>query len=153
MFTDTITYTDFDGNERKEKIYFNLTKAEALKLDASNYAEYLQSVLDSEDPEKILDAYERFIDLGYGEKSEDGRRFVKSDEILQNFKTSLIFDEFYFKLLSDPNYAVDFMVGILPDVGLPESQIRKMIADGVNKNTDDVVEAELMPKEVARIED
>lgn len=141
MFSDTITYTDFDGNERKEKIYFNLTKAEALKLDASNYTEYLQSVLDSEDPEKILEAYEKFIDLGYGEKSEDGRRFVKSDEILQNFKTSLIFDEFYFKLLSDPNYAINFMVGILPDVGIPENELRKMIKDGMDKNTNEALEA------------
>lgn len=141
MFSDTITYTDFDGNERKEKIYFNLTKAEALKLDASNYTEYLQSVLDSENPEKILEAYEKFIDLGYGEKSEDGRRFVKSDEILQNFKTSLIFDEFYFKLLGDPNYAINFMVGILPDVGIPENELRKMIKDGMNKNTNEALEA------------
>lgn len=142
MFTDSITYTDFDGNERTEKIYFNLTKAEALKLDASNYSEYLQKVLDAGDNSKILEAYEKFIDLGYGEKSEDGRRFVKSDEILQNFKTSLIFDEFYFKLLSDPEYAINFMIGVLPDVGIPESQLRKMISDGMNENSNEEVLAE-----------
>lgn len=129
MFTDSITYTDFDGKERTENLYFNLTKAEALKLDASNFTDYLQKVLDSNDPAQILDAYEKFIDMGYGEKSEDGRRFVKSPEILANFKTSLIFDEFYFKLLNSPDYAIEFMIGILPDVGISEAELRKIVSD------------------------
>lgn len=129
MFTDSITYTDFDGKDRTEKIYFNLTKAEALKLDASNFTDYLQKVLDSNDPAQILDAYEKFIDMGYGEKSEDGRRFVKSPEILANFKTSLIFDEFYFKLLNNPDYAIEFMIGILPDVGISEAELRNIVSD------------------------
>lgn len=35
MLEKVITYTDYDGNERKEKFYFNLTKAELTEMELS----------------------------------------------------------------------------------------------------------------------
>ena len=84
MLKLTKTYTDYDGNERTEDFYFNLSKAELTKLEMSETGgliNFLQKIISAQDGKTIIETFEKIILMSYGEKSPDGRRFIKNDEI------------------------------------------------------------------------
>lgn len=114
-----ITYTDYNGETHTEDFYFNLNKAEVMEmnLEANGaYAEYLQRIVEQRDGKKIASTFKNLILQSYGEKSADGRRFVKSEELSRNFEQSEAFSELYMQLASDPDAATKFMEGILPKI-------------------------------------
>lgn len=131
MFSDTVTYVDFNGNERSEELFFNISETESLKFLTSvegGYDAYLQKVLDEFDNmkveddhsrvqavTKVLDVYEDIILAGYGEKSDDGKRFMKSEGITNNFKCSAAYEALLLKFFEDPEYGVKFVVAVLPN--------------------------------------
>lgn len=117
MLKKTITYEDFDGNQRTEDYYFNLTKAEAMELEVSvkgGYAEYLQNIVKENDNAGIISAIKDLILRSYGHKSEDGKRFVKTEEDAKEFAQSEAYSELFFELTSDDKAASDFFNGIIP---------------------------------------
>lgn len=119
MFTDTITYEDFNGNETSQEVYFNISKMEAIGLETmypGGYSKKLEEISKSEDAKEIFDTLKDFVDISYGVKSEDGKRFVKSDEELEKFKSSPAYDEFMLKLLGEEDYALNFTLGTFPKV-------------------------------------
>lgn len=117
MFSDTIEYTDFDGNPRKETLYFNISSAEAIDLEMKypgGYVNKLRRDIDRQDNAEIMQDYKDFIHLSYGIKSDDGRRFIKSPEIYEEFVSTEAYTEFYLKFLGDPDYALKFIVNTFP---------------------------------------
>lgn len=127
MFKDVITYTDYDGVERTETLYFNLSKAEMIKLDNSipgGLGNKMRSVVDAMDNVEIMNYFTKMIEFSYGRKSDDGRRFIKSKEITEDFLQTEAYSEFFMKLISDTDFAARFCEGILPDV--PKEEIEKV---------------------------
>lgn len=126
MFKDTIKYTDFDGNEREEDFYFNLTKAEVVFMENSSveglFTTYMNRIVQAQDNIAIMDAFEDIIRKSYGVKSDDGKRFVKSKEITESFMQTEAYSEFIMKLLSSEEYAASFVNGIMPKVEEPDRQ-------------------------------
>lgn len=119
MFSDKITYEDYNGEVQTMEVYFNISKMEALAMSddgPSGYAEMLQEVADSGSLVDIINAFKDIVKRAYGVKSEDGKRFIKSDEEFKNFEESPAYDEFMMKLASDDGYALDFIIGALPNV-------------------------------------
>lgn len=117
MFSDKITYEDFDGNTQTQEVFFNISKVEALSLETSypgGYGDYLQKVVDTNDNHRILEVFKDIVKKSYGVKSEDGKRFVKSEEEYKKFEESPVYDEFVMKLIGDENYALDFVIGVMP---------------------------------------
>ena len=117
MFVKTITYTDFDGNVRTEDFYFNLTEAEAFKLSLAKnggYERWIQNLIDASDGETIYDELSKIILTAYGKKSLDGRQFIKSTEIAEEFKNTQAFSDLMISFLQDPKNAADFFNGIVP---------------------------------------
>lgn len=129
MFSDKITYEDFNGNIEVEEVFFNISKMESLELEASypgGYATYLQQVAESEDPSEVIAAFKDIVKKAYGVKSEDGKRFIKSDEEFKKFEESPAYDEFMIKLMSEENYALDFIIGVMPSTeGVTKEAILK----------------------------
>ena len=82
MITKNITYTDYNGLERTEKFYFNLS---AVELSDGDIYDTLVKITNTEDPQTLLGLFKKIILAAYGEKSEDGRRFIKNDEIRSAF--------------------------------------------------------------------
>lgn len=126
MFTDIITYEDFDGNTDKMEVFFNISKMEALELEASysdGYASMLGRIAASNNNRAILDTFKDLVKKAYGVKSEDGKRFVKSEEEFEKFVSSPAYDEFMMKLMTEEDYALDFIIGAFPN------------AEGVTKET------------------
>lgn len=114
-----IKYVDYNGDEQEEDFYFNLNKAEFMEMDLSAngaYSEYLQRIVDQRDGKKIAEEFKRLILKSYGEKSPDGRRFVKSEEKSNEFMQTEAYSELYMQLATEPGAAEKFITGVLPKV-------------------------------------
>ena len=117
MYKKTITYTDYNGEQRTEDFYFDLTKTEAMKLDlgiAGGLEAYMNRCLQRMDVPAILDLFDKIVLKAYGEKSADGRRFVKSNELSIEFTQTPAYDVLIQEIFSNPEKATEFMEGILP---------------------------------------
>ena len=118
MFKKTIEYTDFDGNVRKEDFYFNLTKAELLEMQLSmdgGLKGYLERIIKTQSTPELIKMFKEIIMKAYGEKSPDGKRFMKSDEIRQNFECTEAYSELFMELATNSDAAADFINALLPD--------------------------------------
>lgn len=123
-----ITYTDYNGETVTEDFYFNLNKAEVLEMDLEAngaYAAYLQRIVDQRDGKLLAKEFRKLITNSYGVKSDDGRRFIKSDELRESFVQTEAFSELYVQLASDADAQQKFIEGILPKVqndGTPDPE-------------------------------
>ena len=117
MLKKTITFEDFDGNERTEDFYFNLTEAELTDLELSvsgGFGSLIDKITKTQDVPEIMKIFKQIIKLAYGIKSPDGRRFEKSEAIYNDFAQTNAFSQLYMELASDEQKASDFINGILP---------------------------------------
>lgn len=117
MLKKTIKYVDYDGNEREEDFYFNLTQAECVKLQLGTdggLEKALKKIVAEQDVPKIIPIFEKIILSAYGEKSPDGKRFMKSKEISDAFSQTEAYSDLFMELLKDPDAAAAFINGIIP---------------------------------------
>lgn len=117
MIKKTMTYTDFNGVERKEDFYFNLTKAEVLKMEMGvkgGLAEQIKRIVDTQDQPAIIQIFEDLIQKAYGVKTPDGRGFVKRPEDLEAFISTQAYSDLYMLLATDDKEAANFINGIVP---------------------------------------
>ena len=120
MHKEVITYNDLNGVQRTEDFYFDLSKPEIVKMQASakgGYDVQLKSIAASLDGAKIMDFFENFVSKAYGVKSEDGRRFMKSDEISRSFMETPAYEVLFEKLVTDDKYAADFVNAVMRSKG------------------------------------
>lgn len=118
MYVKEIEYTDFNGVARKEKFYFNLTKAEILDMELGKIGgltEYIQKILEAQDTPAIMSLFKSLLLKSYGVKSDDGRRFVKNDQIREDFEQTQAFSDLYMLLALDDEEASKFVNAIVPD--------------------------------------
>lgn len=111
MVKQTITFTDFNGVERTEDFYFNLTRAEILELNISvdgGLEEWAKSVADSRDGNAMMQMIKKIIAKSYGVKSPDGRRFIKNEEITNEFMETDAYSELLFKFMEDQKFVEEF---------------------------------------------
>ena len=117
MLKETITYIDFNDQERTEDFYFNLTRTDLIRMEMSKNGSLtglLTKIVKANDMPDIFEAMEMLILKAYGEKSTDGRFFNKSEEISNNFMNSPAYDKLFEKLTTDATYAYKFLMGLLP---------------------------------------
>lgn len=120
MLKKTITYKDYDGNERTEDFYFNLTQAEILEMDLSasgGLEKMIQRIVAEQNGEKIVKIFKDIILKSYGEKSLDGKRFVKNNELTEAFTQTEAYSQLFVELATDSNKAAEFINGIVPKEG------------------------------------
>jgi hypothetical protein len=120
MHKEVIIYNDLNGVQRTEDFYFDLSKPEIVKMQASakgGYDVQLRSIAASLDGAKIMDFFENFISKSYGVKSEDGRRFMKSEEISRSFMETPAYEVLFEKLVTDDKYAADFVNAVMRSKG------------------------------------
>jgi len=117
MLKKTISYTDYNGVSRKEDFYFNLTKAEIMEMElgtAGGFAEMLQKIVDAQDQVMIIKIFKDLVLKAYGEKSDDGKRFVKSPEISEAFAQTEAYSILFMELATDAEAAANFVNSIVP---------------------------------------
>lgn len=117
MFKKQITYENFDGEEVTETHYFNLTESELLELELTHpggYSEYLDQIVKAKDRATLIAVFKELILLSYGEKSEDGRSFMKSEEISHKFQCSGAYNSLFMELATNDESAAAFANGVIP---------------------------------------
>lgn len=118
MLKKTITYTDYNGTERTEDFYFNLSKAEIMEMEMSTtggLAEMIQKIVAAQDAPAIIKVFKDLILKAYGEKSPDGKRFIKSEEIRNAFAQTEAYSQLFMELATDSDAAAKFVNGIVPN--------------------------------------
>ena len=117
MLKKTITYTDYNGITRTEDFYFNLTKAEIMEMQLSTNGGLdvmIKKIIDSQDAPSIIKIFKELILKAYGEKSDDGKRFIKSKEISEGFAQTEAYSQLFMELATDTDAASKFVNGIVP---------------------------------------
>lgn len=117
MLKKTIKYIDFNGVEREEDFYFNLTKAELAELElgiSGGLSEMLKKIQQTKDVPSIMEVFKKLLLLAYGEKSADGKHFMKSEEISNTFKCTEAYSVLFMDLATDADAASAFINGIIP---------------------------------------
>ena len=117
MLKKNIKYVDYDGNDRAEDFYFNLNKAEIVELElgtTGGLTKTLEKIVQEKDNKRIVEYFKAIILKAYGEKSADGRRFIKSQELRDSFEQTEAYSELFMELSSNAKVAADFISGIVP---------------------------------------
>lgn len=118
MLKKSITYEDLEGNKVTEDFYFNLNKGELLELEITagkkGFAEMLKAIVASEDGKAIVENFKMIILKAYGKKSEDGKRFIKNQDLRDEFEQSDAYSELFVSLISDAGEGARFVNGVVP---------------------------------------
>ena len=130
MITKTIKYTDYNGVEREEKYMFHLTKAELMEMEmgtTGGMTQMIQNIVEAQDTGAIIKIFKELLLKAYGKKSDDGRRFIKSKELAEEFSQTEAYSQLFMELAMDADKAAEFVKGIVPSdidtskVELPKS--------------------------------
>lgn len=117
MLKKTIKYTDYNGEERQEDFYFNLNKAEVMEMELSKnggLSEYINRITNAQNNSEIISLFKEVICKAYGEKSLDGKRFIKNQELTDQFVQSEAYVELFMELATNAEAAAAFISGIVP---------------------------------------
>ena len=117
MLKKTITYTDYNGAERTEDFYFNLSKAEITEMEMGvkgGLTETITRIVAAQDSPAIIKIFKDLILKAYGVKSPDGKRFEKSEELSTEFAQTEAYSNLFRELACDANKAAEFINGIVP---------------------------------------
>ena len=136
MLVKTITYKDFNGEERTEDFYFNLTEAELTEMSLSvngGLDAYIKRIIAAQDTAELIKLFKELIQKAYGEKSLDGKRFIKNSELLEAFMQTNAYSDFFMELATDSKAASDFVNGIIPS-NIEEELKKTQAAQGAEAN-------------------
>lgn len=117
MLKRTINYEDFNGENVSEVVYFNLTKSELIELEVSynnGFSDSLQSIIEAKDQKSLISEFKKIVLLSYGIKSEDGKRFIKSDKLREEFEQTAAYNSLFMELAINDGAAAAFINGIMP---------------------------------------
>lgn len=118
MTKKTITYNDYNGVERTEDFYFNLSEAEVMEMElgvTGGMAEMIQRIVQAQDGPTIMQTFKDVVLRSYGVKSPDGKRFIKNDTLREEFSQTEAYSQLFMKLATDSKEAADFVNGIMPE--------------------------------------
>lgn len=117
MLKKTITYHDYNDVERTEDFYFNLSKAELLEMElgtSGGLAEMIKKIVAAQDAPSIIKVFKDLVLKAYGEKSPDGKRFIKSPELSEAFSQTEAYSQIFMELATNEKKAAEFVNGIVP---------------------------------------
>lgn len=117
MLKKTITYTDYNGVSRKEDFYFNLSQSELMEMElgtTGGFTSMVQRIVDTQDAPSLIKIFKELILKAYGEKSPDGKRFIKSEELSIAFSQTEAYTELFMELATNAESASAFINGLAP---------------------------------------
>ena len=117
MLTKSITYTDFNGNERTDECLFHFSESELMEMEMSTsggLANMLTRIIQAQDAPAIMENFKKIILKSYGKKSPDGQRFEKSEAISTAFSQTGAYDKLFMELVTDSKKATEFINAVIP---------------------------------------
>jgi len=138
MLKRDIKYVNFDDEEVTETFYFNLSKSELIEYESTyggKFQDFMKTMIKSEDTQKLIQEFKKLILLSYGEKSPDGRRFVKSDTLREEFSQTAAYDTLFMELATNETLAAEFITSIMPSDMRQSVELSVVKKDFVEKTT------------------
>lgn len=124
MLKRSITFEDFNGDQATDVFYFNISKPELVEMeveyDNKGFATFIQRIIDTKDNKILIKLFKEIVLKAYGVKSEDGKRFIKSEELRLEFSQTAAYNALFMELATNDGAAVDFLKGALPRDMSPE---------------------------------
>jgi hypothetical protein len=117
MLKRTITYTDFNDNVISEVYYFNISNSELIEFNVQfegGAQAFFNRIVEAQDGKEIIEQFKKLILFAYGQKSEDGKRFIKSDALREEFSQTSAFDALFMDLATNADSAAQFVNGVIP---------------------------------------
>lgn len=117
MLKREITYEDFEGNEITEVFYFNISKPELVELEVEKkegFDAWIKQIIEAEDNKTLVGVFKKIVLMAYGQKSEDGKRFIKSDQMAEEFSQTNAYSELFMELATNEGAAAEFLIATLP---------------------------------------
>ena len=117
MLKETIKYTDYNGVERTEDFWFHLSKAELMEWEmgtTGGLTEMIKRIVDAQDAPAIIKIFKELVLKAYGQKSPDGKRFIKSEDLATEFSQTEAYSQLFMELATDADKAAAFVNGIMP---------------------------------------
>lgn len=117
MLKRPISYEDFNGYQKTDIFYFNISKPELIELEVEydqGFSSMIQGIIDTKDNKSLIKIFKDIVLLAYGQKSEDGKRFVKSDQLREEFSQTAAYSALFMELASNDGAAAIFIKGVLP---------------------------------------
>lgn len=129
MLKRNITYEDFNGNKATDVFYFNISKQELIKMEVEypqGFGAMIEAIIEAKDHKTLIKKFEELILLAYGEKSEDGKRFIKTDKLREEFSQTAAYNALFLELATDDKAAVTFLKGVLPKDLTSDSEFKTL---------------------------
>lgn len=131
MIKKTMTYTDYNGVERTEDFYFNLSKAELMEMHLTvtgGFETLVRNMINAQDLPSLIALFKDVLLKAYGKKSPDGRRFIKSPELSAEFSQTEAYSDLYMLLVTDDKEAAKFINGVMPSDLAEKASAQNMLA-------------------------
>lgn len=139
MYSRKVKYEDYDGNQREDECFFNLNKAELLELQMSwdgGLEKVLEKIVAEHDQKRMIEMFKMIMLKSYGQKSLDGKRFIKNAQITEEFTQTEAYSELFMLFATDADAASEFINGIIPKSLVEEVQKQEL----ENKNSGNVAQ-------------
>jgi hypothetical protein len=139
-----ITYENYNGEEVTEYFYFNLSRPEMIEMEVADggegFSDSMDRIVKSKNAALIIEEFKKIVLKAYGERSEDGKRFIKSPELSHQFTQTAAYDELFMKLATDADFALAFCKGIIP------KDLAAAVEEAEQKNETVTVQGKEVPK-------
>ncbi len=140
MLKRGITYEDFNGETVTDIFYFNISKPELIEMEVEyeeGFGSWIKKIIDAKDHKTLLHQFKKLVLLAYGEKSEDGKRFIKNDQLREEFSQTAAYQSLFIELATDDGAASTFLIGALPKdmTGALEKSLETTPIDKINPPT------------------
>lgn len=152
MLKKTLTYTNLDGKTITEDFYFNMTKAELIKLnlkEGEGFQDYLTKIVESGDGAAIIENFEKLVRLSYGVRTADGK-FKKDPDDFDAFMATEAYSDFFLELVTDAKASADFVNAVMPSELVEEAEAAK--AQLGTRQIQDVVPREVSNSPLPNVE-
>ena len=130
MVVKKIKYKDFNGVEREEEFMFNLTEAEITEMELmtdGGLSDSIKKIIAAQNTPQIIETFKNLLLKSYGQKSADGRLFIKNNKLTEEFTQTNAYSQFFMELATDDKAAIAFINGIIPDI------MRERVADATTE--------------------
>lgn len=117
MLKREITYEDFNGDTVTEVFYFNISKPELVELEVEyerGFSGMIEKIIEEKNSKELVKRFKEIVLMAYGKKSDDGKRFIKSEELREEFSQTAAYSELFMELATNDEAAATFLRGILP---------------------------------------
>lgn len=118
MIIKKIKYKDFNGVEREEEFMFNLTEAEITEMELmteGGLSDSIKKIIAAQNTPQIIETFKNLLLKSYGQKSADGRLFIKNEKLTEEFTQTNAYSQFFMELATDDKAAIAFINGIIPE--------------------------------------